>query len=87
MMDGPPLLLRLDNDGRVQPFLIALGIGLNGIKGDVLVALGMPAIQIAIVKGAVGFQDVVNPLLKCRNKTPTAAFEEHVALADPGVDL
>ena len=56
--------LRLDYNGRVQSFLIPLGIGLNGIEGDVLVALGMSAIQISIVKGAVGFENMVNPLLE-----------------------
>ena len=87
LIDRGDVFLWLDNNGRVQPFLIAFRVGLDGVKGDVLVALGMAAIGIAIVKGAVGFQDVVNPFLEGGDETATAAFEEHVSPAGPRIDF
>jgi hypothetical protein len=76
--------LWLDDNGRVQPFLVAFGIGLNGVEGDVLVALGMPAIQISIEKGAVGFQYVVNPLLKRRSQNCHRCLRKAYCLCRPG---
>jgi hypothetical protein len=66
-----------------SPFFVAFGIGLNGVKRDVLVALGMPAVQVAVVKGAVGFQNVVNPLLKAETKLPPLPSKSMLPMAYP----
>jgi hypothetical protein len=58
-----------DDYGGVEPFLIAFGVGLNGVEGDVLVFLRVSLVFLGVIKGAVGFQDVVDSVRKDAVKT------------------
>jgi hypothetical protein len=64
-----------DDYGGVEPFLIAFGVGLNGVEGDVLVFLRVSLVFLGVIKGAVGFQDVVDSVTERRGKDGTVAFE------------
>ncbi len=69
--------LRPDLYGRIKPFQYPCGIGLDGIKGNVLVFLGMSPIPGAVKKGPIGLQDMINPVLEGLDKGSTAALKLH----------
>ena len=66
----------------------ALGIGLNGVKGDVLVFLGMAPVFDAVEIGPIGLQDMLDPVTKGLDKGRPVALKVQGALAeilfDPG---
>ncbi len=53
--DRPALILWLDDNGRIKPFFISpFGIWLDRIEGDILVTLGVSAIVLIVIEGAIG---------------------------------
>ena len=70
--------LWFNNNGGIQTFFRAFWIGLQGIKGNILIFLGMPFFIATVKKGPVGFQNMVNSILKALDKTGTIAFKKHV---------
>ena len=79
--------LGLDHDGRIQSLQFAVGVGLNRIKGNILVLLGMPLVFFAVKEGAVGFEDVMNAIAKGGDKTGAIAFKRHIAFDQAVIDF
>ncbi len=70
--------LRLNNDGRIQSFLIPFWVRLNGVERDTLIPLGVSPVCLSIEKGTVLFQDMMNPIFEGGNKAGPVPFKYHV---------
>ncbi len=68
---------RLNIDGRIDPLLRPDRVGLNNVVGDVLPFLGVSSLFPAVEISAVGFQDVVDAVLKCRDELGAGAGKFH----------
>ena len=54
--------------GWIESFFRTFPVRLNNIKGYILPHLGMPLISFSVEKGAVGHQDVLDPMYECLNE-------------------
>ena len=77
----------MNNDGWKQSFQFTVGIGLNRIKGNVLVLLGMSWIIRSVKESTVGFQDVMNAISEGGYKAGAVALEGHVAVNQSPIDF
>jgi len=66
-------------NGRIEFFFLSFRVWLDNVERNILIFLGMPLIGCAIVKGAVCIKDMVNTVLKGRDKFVSAAFKDQVA--------
>jgi hypothetical protein len=48
------------NDGREQSFQLPFRVRLDDVEGDILVLLSMALVMGTIVKGTIGFKDVMD---------------------------
>ena len=71
----------------MQPLQFPVRIRLNRIKRDVLVLLGMPPVFLAVKKGHVGIQNVMNAIAEGGNKTGAISLKSHIAFYQAIVDL
>lgn len=76
-----------NDDGRIQALQFTLRVGLDRIDRYILVFLGMPFIVGTIVKGAVGFEDVMDAIPEGSDKAFPVALKEHAANAQAIFDL
>ena len=79
--------LRSDLDCRIKTFEPAFGVGLNCIKRNVLILLGMAAVFLAVKVGPIGLQDMLDSMLKSFYKLQAIALEMHRPKAEFTLDL
>ncbi len=78
------LILRLNNDGRIQPFLISFWVRLDGVERNPLIPLSVSPVCLSVEKGTVLFQDMMNPFFEGGNKAGPAPFKYHVPFGQCG---
>ena len=67
------------NNGRKQSFQLPFRVRLDDVEGDILVLLSMALVIGTIVKGTIGFKDVMDAFAKGCYKACPVAFKQHAS--------